>query len=72
MSPQKEWKIPTILRELRRVVLEAEGRDIMDPINIGDLKVTQMVSFLTTHNMVKEMEQIPGQTSIPVPKEKDE
>ena len=60
----KEWTIPTVLRELRRVVIGAEGVDIMD---VKDTyKVSDMVEALTEYHMHKEME-IPGQTAILIP-----
>ncbi len=57
----KQWTIPTILRELRRVVLEVEEIDIMTE---ASYKVEDMVKALTTYHMGKQME-LPGQTSIP-------
>ncbi len=57
----KQWTIPTILRELRRVVLEVEEVDIMT--EDVPYKVQDMVKALTTYHMGKQME-LPGQTSI--------
>ena len=57
----KAWTIPTILRELRRVILEIDGYDIMKPS--GTYDVTKMIEDLTKYHMGKEME-IPGQTAI--------
>ena len=58
----KQWTIPVILRELRRVMLDAseQAYDIMEP---GEGSVTEMVTMLTEYHMEKEME-IPGQTSL--------
>ena len=61
----KKWTIPTILRELRRVVLEMNDTDIMDSKLRSDYGVRDMLNGLTKFHMDKEME-IPGQTAIPV------
>jgi methionine synthase I (cobalamin-dependent) len=64
----KNWTIPTILRELRRVYEEATGADIMHTETSG-LTVEEMIEQLKDFHMEKEME-IPGQTAIPVEDEK--
>ena len=61
MAAKKQWSIPTVLRELRRVVEEAVNTDIME---VKEYKVSDMVNDLTTYHMDRQME-IPGQTSIP-------
>lgn len=58
----KQWTIPTILRELRRVVIDAGGPDIMTEQAQG-YQVDSMVEDLKQRHLEKEM-QIPGQLSI--------
>lgn len=69
MAAKKQWSIPTVLRQLRRVVAEAIDLDIMAGEN-SPYTVETMVNDLTLHHMNKQME-IPGQTSIPVDVPKD-
>ncbi len=57
MAAKKQWSIPTVLRELRRVVDEVTGSDIME---VKEYKVSDMVNDLTTYHMDRQME-IPGQ-----------
>lgn len=61
----KLWTIPTVLRELDRVLKDAGKSGIME-LGESNYTVSQMVADLTDLHMKKEME-IPGQTSIPVP-----
>ncbi len=58
----KQWTIPTILRELQRVTLEMDGSDIMN-ISSGQWDVKALIEDLTRFHMDKQMG-IPGQTSI--------
>jgi len=70
MAQQRRvWQIPTILRELRRVTLEAteEAYDIMEP-HTNAMQVTELIGLLKDHHMKTEME-LPGQTSIPIEEE---
>ena len=60
----KSWTIPTILRELRRAVLE-QSKGTVDIMKVDEYDVAAMVKDLTAFHMGKEM-QIPGQTAIPV------
>ena len=59
----KQWTIPTILRELDRVLKDAGKSGILEQ---GDSQYTvaTMVDDLTDLHMKRQME-IPGQTSIP-------
>ncbi len=58
----KAWTIPTILRELRRAVME-QSKGTVDIMKVEGYDVAVMVKDLTTFHMNKEME-IPGQTAI--------
>ena len=60
----KEWTIPTVLRELRRVYMDAtDGEDIMN----SPVPVAKVISGLTEYHMQLEMGvEIPGQTVIPI------
>ncbi len=60
----KQWKIPTILRELQRAYQAATGADIMDPNTIQGLTVSTMVEELTQAHMHDQMIQIPGQLNL--------
>jgi len=66
----KEWTIPTVLRELRRVTLEM-SQQASDIMKGTAYTVDELVADLTKFHMNKEME-IPGQTTIPVPEYTEE
>lgn len=61
---QKNWTAATVTKQLRRVVIDATGDDILSPASeVAGWSVNQLLSVLREHAFNQQME-IPGQVAM--------